>query len=251
MRGLLVLALALAALLLLFLWWFLRTPPERVARALRRSALLLVVASVILLAATGRLHWIFAVIGAMAPLALRIVRLLQAIPLPILQRLISGLRRPRTQPRDGGQQSQVGTRFLRMTLDHDTGEMGGVVVEGRFKGRMLADMTLEDLLDLLDECRADAQSAVVLEAYLERTHPDWRDVADSRAGDGYKATGNTDDMTEREAREILGVGPDATSDDIVAAHRRLMQKVHPDHGGSDYLAAQINRAKAVLLDASG
>jgi hypothetical protein len=186
----------------------------------------------------------------MAPLVLKILRILQGIPLPILQRLISGLGRPRTQPRDGGQQSQVGTRFLRMTLDHDTGEMGGEVIEGRFKGRMLAGMALEDLLDLLDECRADTQSAVVLEAYLERMHPDWRDVADSHAGPDHRAAGDTDGMTEQEAREILGLGPDATHDDIVAAHRRLMQKVHPDHGGSDFLAAQINRAKAVLLDAS-
>ena len=248
MRGLILLALALAALIFLFLWWFLRTPPERVARGLRRAVLLLVVVSVILLAATGRLHWMFAVIGALAPLTMRILKILQAIPLPILQRLLSGLQQTRAKAGGRGQRSQVETRFLRVTLDHDSGEMNGEVMEGPFRGQTLAGMSLGDLLNLLDECRADTQSATVLEAYLERMHPDWRDVADSRAGYEHRTAGDTDDMTEQEAREILGVGADATRDDIVAAHRRLMQKVHPDHGGSDYLAAQINRAKAVLLD---
>ncbi len=58
----------------------------------------------------------------------------------------------------------------------------------------------------------------------------------------------TAEMTEKEAREILGLEPSANEQDIVAAHKNLMQKIHPDKGGSDYLAAQINQARDTLLN---
>ena len=54
-------------------------------------------------------------------------------------------------------------------------------------------------------------------------------------------------MSKDQACEILGIKPDADKEEIIAAHRRMMQKVHPDRGGSDYLAAQINQAKDTLL----
>ena len=139
-----------------------------------------------------------------------------------------------------GASSAVTTRYFRMSLDHDTGAVSGEVTAGRFAGRNLSDLSFEDLLDLRRDCADDAQSVSVLEAYLDRIHPDWRTQ-------GTGAQSGTGVMTVEEARAILGVGPDATGDEIREAHRRLMQKLHPDRGGSTYLAAQINRARDLLL----
>lgn len=249
MRVYLFLALALAGGLFWFLWWFLRTPPERVAKYLRRGALVIGVVLFLFLAVTGRLHWLFAVVGAGVAMALRLLRLMPAIPLPLLQRLFSGLfGQHRSRGPAAGQSSSVQTRYLRMRLDHDTGEMDGDVIEGRFQGRGLGTLALGELLALLDECRADAQSVTVLEAYLDRMHPDWRDSNTGADGSGTGRHAADGVMTEHEALEILGLEAGASRDEIIAAHRRLMQKLHPDRGGSDYLAAQINAAKDFLLN---
>ena len=136
-----------------------------------------------------------------------------------------------------------------MSLDHDSGEMDGVVREGRFQGRSLSELELAQLLELLAECRAqDQHSAQVLEAWLDREHGDaWREQDPGSGADPGAAAPDTGRMTVREAREILGVGESATRDDIVGAHRRLMQRLHPDRGGSTYLAAKVNEAKELLL----
>lgn len=247
----LVLTALLAGGLMFFLWWFLRTPPRQVARGLRRGLLLLTAGVIIWLALTGRLPAIFAFFGALLPFVMRLLGLLQIIPLPLLQRLIKALGGAGAAAAGAaGQASVVETRFLRMRLDHDTGQMDGEVLEGRFKGARLADLRLDDLMALYDECRLDAQSLAVLEAYLDRMHPDWRDTEapGAEAGpEGKPASGAGGPMTTEEALHILGLEPGASREDIIRAHRRLMQKLHPDHGGSDYLAAQINRAKDVLL----
>jgi len=54
-------------------------------------------------------------------------------------------------------------------------------------------------------------------------------------------------MSRREAADILGVDEDASANDIRLAHKKLMQKMHPDRGGTDALATQINKAKEILL----
>lgn len=166
-----------------------------------------------------------------------------ALFLPVLWRMLRGF--GRGQP-SAGQASDIETDYLRMTLDHDSGEMMGVVLRGAFSGRDLGDLGLEELLSLFEEClRADEKGARVLEAYLDRgRHQGWRDAMDARNTNGKPGAAP---MTHTEAREILGVGEDATVDEIKAAHRGLMQRNHPDHGGSTYLAAKINLAKEMLL----
>ena len=149
-----------------------------------------------------------------------------------------------------GQSSDVETAYLRMTLDHDTGELKGTVLEGPFRGRLVEELGHEELLALLRDCRVnDAQSAELLESYLDRMHgAEWRG-GDSGAQAGGRAESSSDGrpMTVDEAYEILGIRRGADADEIRDAHRRLMLKIHPDQGGSTYLAAKINQAKEVLL----
>lgn len=144
-------------------------------------------------------------------------------------------------------QSAVTTRFLVMTLDHVSGVMTGTVREGCFAGRSLQDLTQPELLELWRECQPDPQSTAVLEAYLDR-HVDagWRGQADTERKDRTQATAN-DHMDRAEAYRVLGLQSGAGRDEIQAAYRRLIQRVHPDQGGSSDLAARINQARDVLL----
>jgi hypothetical protein len=143
------------------------------------------------------------------------------------------------------QSSEVTTDSLRMVLDHRTGELDGEVRRGRFAGRQLASLGRADLLELLAECqREDPRSVALLETYLDRRQPDWREAAAGGEQAGAAAAGGMDEAT---AWSILGLSPGADAEAIKAAHRRLMTKLHPDHGGSGYLAAQLNQAKDLLL----
>jgi hypothetical protein len=155
-----------------------------------------------------------------------------------------------------GQNTGVETRFLRMSLDHDSGILDGLVLDGQFRGRRLSELVPDQLKELLSECRVeDEQSATVLEAYLDRTYSgSWRS-GDEAPGNGESAnqqqgrsspwSANT--MSRDEAYEILGLRAGASADDIKSAHQKLMMKIHPDHGGSNYLASKINQAKELLL----
>jgi hypothetical protein len=148
----------------------------------------------------------------------------------------------------GGRSSEVTTDTLRMQLDHATGELEGEVLRGPFAGRSLESFGLSDLLDLLAHCqREDPRSVPLLETYLDRRHGDWRAQAGAETGQdggGPAAAGSMDEAT---ALSILDLEPGASEEEIKAAHRRLMTRLHPDHGGSGYLAAQLNQAKDYLL----
>ncbi len=148
-----------------------------------------------------------------------------------------------------GQTSEVRTAFLQMTLDHDSGALRGRILGGRHQGAALDDLDVPTLISLLREF--DEDSASLLATYLDRRQPSWREgatndsAASSGGSSGQPSRGSK--MTEREAYQILGIQPGATTQDIVRAHRALIKKFHPDQGGSAYLAAQINEAKDVLI----
>jgi hypothetical protein len=148
----------------------------------------------------------------------------------------------------GQASSEVETDTLRMELDHRTGELEGEVRRGRFAGRPLASLGLSDLLDLLADCRReDPRSIALLETYLDRRAPDWRGQGAAGGGEQHAAPGGQPAMDETTAWRVLDLAPGASVAEIKAAHRRLMTKLHPDHGGSSYLAAQLNQAKDYLL----
>lgn len=146
---------------------------------------------------------------------------------------------------------EIETELLAMRLDRSTGEVSGRVRQGTFAGRGLESLGTSQLLSLLAEARErDPQSVSLLEAFLDRAHPDWRQAggASGGAGNGGGAGGGGGDMDEAEALQILGLEPGAAPEEIRQAHRRLMAKLHPDRGGSTFLATQINRAKDLLLE---
>jgi hypothetical protein len=153
---------------------------------------------------------------------------------------------PGSAQKSSGQTSRVTTEHLEVELDHDTGEVRGQVLKGFFAGRRLEEMKPVELAHLWQDCRfTDPQSAQIVEAYLDRMHPSWREDMARTGSEG--SPGNGGQMTREQALEILGLEPGANEEEIRRAHRELMMKLHPDRGGSTYLAAKINEAKDVLL----
>jgi hypothetical protein len=151
----------------------------------------------------------------------------------------------RTQ-KSAGQVSRVRSAFVEMELDHDTGAMRGRILAGRHEGAALDALDVATLTGFLPEI--DEESRSLLMAYLDRREPAWREHAQGDAAPGaQRRAWSGGKMTEEEAYQILGVEPGASAEDIGRAHRALMKKLHPDQGGSTYLAARVNEAKEVLL----
>ncbi|MCB1438922.1 MAG: DnaJ domain-containing protein [Nitratireductor sp.] len=149
--------------------------------------------------------------------------------------------------RSGNRQSTVRTAAIEMLLDLDTGEMDGIVLTGRREGEQLSRLDTDELLDLHLELSADGESRELLETYLDRRTPGWRDDAHANDDAGQGSPAASGAMTKQEAYQVLGLEPGASEQEIRQAHRRLMKRVHPDSGGSDFLAARINSAKDLLL----
>ncbi len=175
-----------------------------------------------------------------------------AIPLALAGAALLGLRLPfgvgnlfgGDARRSSGNRSEVKTSHIAMVLDHDSGRMEGRVVAGRFEGFTLDAMTIDELLALAAELSSvDPQGLRLLEAYLDRRDPEWQER--EPPDQGARPKGGA--MTRAEALDILGLRTGATDEDIKAAHRNLMKKLHPDHGGSSWIASRLNEAKDVLL----
>lgn len=246
MRTLFIIA-AILIILLALGSWFSKTPPKQISAALKKALLFGIAGALLLLVVTGRAHWLFAVIGGALPFMQRLFTAWKTI------KFFQKMQRPKQaeagQASASGNSSRIQTRFLRMELDHDSGYMNGTILDGRFKGQNLKDLGFASVVALLQECRiaGDGDSERLLETYLERIHTERWDKYQETRGPSQESGHSSSDLGVEEAFEMLGLEPNASADDIRQAHRRLMQKLHPDRGGSDYLAARINRAKDVLL----
>jgi len=206
--------------------------PKRLARLLRWAGLVALGAAALYTALSGRFF-------LSVPLVLAAIwlwqRWLRTAP-------------PARAPGGAGDSSRVETPFLSMALDHASGAITGEVRQGRFAGRRVQDLDVADIGALIEECRpSDPEAVRLLEAYLDRiAGAGWRtdSGADAEAEKPAAAGGA---MTREEAYQVLGLKSGATAEQIKDAHRKLMQKLHPDLGGSNYLAAKINQAKQFLL----
>lgn len=188
--------------------------------------------------------------GGIATVGLLLLRSVGGIAGLALNALFAGALRGAGKPFAGeaGRMSEVRSVSIAMQLDRDTGKMTGTVLSGVHAGRALDDLPRDDVLAVWRHCRRnDPQGAALVEAYLDRRIAGWRE-AHERDGDARARGGGDGAMTRDEAYEILGLPQGAGREEIVAAHRGLMKKLHPDHGGSTALAARVNQAKDVLLD---
>jgi hypothetical protein len=220
----------MAAVYLTLRWFLRQSQGTKVGAGLFAIGL-----GLLLLAAIGRLPWVFGLVGGLLPLLVTL-----------------GARRQRNDDQrreheSTGAQSVVETRFLRMTLAHDTGAMAGQVLAGRFAGVALDALSQEQLFELLNDFAGeDDESAALLRAYLDRTYG--TDGQEAPRGD-RNPEGLSGAMTRSDAYAILGLEEGASREQIIAAHGRLIQRLHPDRGGSTFLAAKINQARDLLLDA--
>lgn len=214
------------------------------------AAAVVLLGVLLLLTASGRLHWLAALAAGALPFLRGLIGLI-AGPLVgnfVRSRLFArGNATPGVDPGSAPKDSTVATDELRMTLDHETGAMDGEVLVGRLAGQRLSTIELDALKTLLDEL-ATVDSRQLLTAYLDRRFPGWSDSSRNDDIRGNSPPGSDGGMDSGQALAVLGLDEGASKDEIVHAHRRLMQKLHPDRGGTDYLAATLNLAKKVLLD---
>ena len=213
-------------------------PPHK-----RRAAYLQIIVGsavigVVILTLMGKMHWVGAALTGLLVATRQL--------LPVLVRLLPALGGLRASgARSSSKQSEVTSRIIKMTLDHDSGDLSGVVLESTFKGWLLNELNRQQLDELLSYCQhEDTDSAQLLTSYLEqRFSEDAQDREETDRGGENGASPSS----RAEALAVLGLQDDATEEDIIAAHRALIQKCHPDRGGNDYLAAKINQAKDQLL----
>lgn len=233
----LVLLIAIAAVVYILFKRAKAMPPSKRKSEYLKLGLAVALVVVIGLTLAGKMHWI----GAALTAALVTIR--QALPTLIRLFPMLAALKGRTAAGSSSQSSTVETEILRMQLDHNTGALNGEVLKDNFQGWQLSDMDTKQLQELMAYCTGQCRdSTALLQSYMQQRFGG----ADSTEQAGHDATSSSN-PSRKEALAILGLEEEATEQDIVAAHRKLMLKMHPDRGGSHYLASKINQARDTLL----
>lgn len=196
---------------------------------------------------TGRASAIFALIGGVFAAAFRFAPIILRFYPQIRELLFKfGVNAPA-----GPGSSKIRTVTLAATLDPLSGRIDGEILSGDYTGQKLSAMDIADLKTYYQFCATqDPEALRVVEAYVQREFPDqfqkggWTESRHHSSGSG---TASESAMSVSEAREILGVNEGASKQEITYAHRKLMAKLHPDKGGSTFLATRVNLAKDTLI----
>jgi len=228
------LVILLAILAGFWYWWSYqqRLPDDKRRQFLWKSGFWSVLAVSVYLVLTGRMHWVGAGFAALIPL-LKTLFTLGARALPLV-RILS---RFKATP------SQFRTQSLVVTINFATRQIDGEILSGDFAGKQLSELAAEQLRELAERFKsADRESYVLLQAYLLRSGS-----SSYQSSEDYKKPSSLSELSNEEAYKVLGLQSNASKEEIIKAHKRLMQRLHPDRGGSDYLAAKINAAKDKLV----
>ena len=225
------LLLALIALVgvMAFLGWYGKASASQRNDAIKQVILYGVAIALLLLVVTGRIPWLFAIISATIPFWRK---LMAARNMLGLFEKLSGKKFTT---------ASFTTDWLALKFDIVSRAIDGEVRQGEFTGQMLSQLTENQIQSLLAACQTDRQSVAAIHAFMRVKNTAWSQES------SQQNTSADNTMSRSQAFEILGLESNASNEEVGKAHKRLMQKLHPDRGGSSYLATQINLAKDTLL----
>lgn len=213
-------------------------PPQERRAALLRFILIALFVLTLSLVATGRAHWLAAALAGLLLLAKNLI-MLGARSMPLLH-----LWRRHSNSEFG---PRIKTPYLDVKINLRNGHIDGKVLQGEFAEQLLSELNRPKLDQLLEVLRGtDREGSMLLQAYIMRRFGPSGE--NSQQGPNYQQQApSSSNLTTAEAWQILGLEPEADEATIIKAHKRLIQKLHPDRGGNDYLASKVNAAKDLLL----
>jgi len=229
-----ILRLIFIVLVLFLVFWMLRNirkqPASKQKKTYFNVFLWGLVGILIIGFLTGRMHWL----GAIAAFVIGLTKLgFRFLPLLGMVKAKAGLSHP-----------TFSSPLLRCTLDTQLLTLSGEILTGGYKGKSLDQLQPSDIQALLQIAQQTDKKAYYLLKVYQQCHQ-------HSSTTQQKSQTHFDDISApdtHEAEQILGLDKGYSKDDVIKAHKRLIQKLHPDRGGNDYLASRVNLAKTQLLD---